>query len=549
MMLNAINHQIRKSAFPLLLTSCLAMGGFVGVGSVNGQEIVESQNTVLPKTDPIEPGLVELLQKFRELEAGMDAPETREQALAELQSMAKPAVVRKLAESLSAVDGHDDQARAENQFKMRVFDALEEYGVPAAPAIIRATRLQILPYRCSEFKYVGRLQSHLKEHPECWKSLLPILDEQDEAIRIWAIGLGAALMAAEPQVVERWFEIVMNKEEKPMVRRRAVEALRGAPTLSETQMDALIPLLAHTENAADRYLQFGTQVALNHHHEIAIPFLKNALQQNNEATLVGVLECLEKMGPNAMPVRKKIRQLFQSENRNVRIAAATCYWQVTQRPGPIVKVLEIELKGEPDDRLLGLCATLGPKSAAVANQVARQIERTRQDKEFNGRTLTALSSMGEAAIQHVDLLDACLQDSPSQWMAAVAVARTKIANAPGPAARHLASQIERQMKDSPLKEGRNRTDVNRLLNGLRLMGPHAAEALPVVERVVRDWDGSSWVPIRALQSMGAEALPALKRLGDDENLSDQTRESAAKAYNRSLRQQAATAGSGSVNDS
>ena len=47
-------------------------------------------------------------------------------------------------------------------------------------------------------------------------------------------------------------------------------------------------------------------------------------------------------------------------------------------------------------------------------------------------------------------------------------------------------------------------------------GAHAAEALPAVETVVRDWNGSFWVPIRALQSMGAEALPALKRLGDDE---------------------------------
>lgn len=543
MMRNTINHRVRKNVFPSTCIAYLTLGAFVWVGAVNGQGTIATLDTVSPKTDPIAHDVEKLLEKFSELEAKIEQPETRDQTLAELKSMAKPAVVRKLAESLLNFDTLDDQARREIQIRVRVFDALEEYGMPGAPAIIRATRLQILPYRCSQFKYVGRLQLHMKEHPECWKTLLPIIDEQDEAIRIWAIGLGAALMAAEPQVVDRWFEIAMNEEEKPMVRRRAVEALRGAPTLSETQMIALIPLLAQTENAADRYLRLGTQVTFNHHYKIAIPYLKDALQQKKEATVVGVLECLEKMGPNALSARKKIRQLFNSENRNVRIAAAKCYWHVTQRPGPIVKILEIELKGEPDDRLLGLCEALGPKAAAVANQVAQQIERTRQDRKFNGRTLTALGSMGEAAIQHVDLLDACLQDTPSQWMAAVAIARTKIANAPGPAARHLALQIERQMKDDSLKEGRNRTDVNRLLNGLRLMGPHAAEALPVVEKVVRDWDGSSWVPIRALQSMGAEALPALKRLGDDENLSDQTRKSAANAYNRSLRQQAATAGS------
>ena len=249
-----------------MLTKSSISGSISGSinGSVNGGSAA----------DEVDQAVTRLVRRYLQLKESLQADSpNRSAAVMELQSMASPRVVRRFASRLLKPDPEKQNHRE----SLALIDALEEYGVPAAATVLTATRKGHLGAVKFEDRYVQNLSRAIRAHPERWEWLLPITNSEEAWARRWAISNGQYLMEYQPGVIDHWFKMVMDLERPTNDRRNALVALRGAPQLSRSQLESLIPLLVTAETG----LQGDALITLASHYQSSRTLLAARLAEDD----------------------------------------------------------------------------------------------------------------------------------------------------------------------------------------------------------------------------------------------------------------------------
>jgi HEAT repeat protein len=350
------------------------------------------------------------------------------------------------------------------------------------------------------------------------KDLVRLLGDRglDDAIESIRIGSGdtliQAIRRAGPDAIEPLKVVVANRRISPSTRARAARALGLFGRVARPALDALEAAMesdhpALEAQAAAAFLFAGGDVAK------ARPAFERAIRSRSPTVQAEVLHLASEVGERLASLAPSAVALLDSEEREVRIAAA----HAVCRFGPSIKVPVKTLAarmaagdGREKYQMAQALASLEHRAADAIPDLIRRLDDL--GNSFPVPALTSLEKIGPEAKAAVPKLIGILQGGTKTRFHASQV--LDVLAAIGPGAKDATSVLAARLKD-PKDDQRPK-----VLRALGCIGPDAKAALPEIEARVDDEDPivSAWARFAVLRITGTREphTRVLRELWEDQ---------------------------------
>lgn len=446
----------------------------------------------------------QLWTRYLDLRESLRDPELMDAARRELQQLADPEVVREFALRFRAAD-REGNLHGEG---LNLIAELELKGLPAAESILMGMEQSFLFFkRCSE--PIDLFDVSLAKHADQWRELHKLTRHPNEKVRYWAIDAGSNVLAGQPEATAAWYAMAFDTELPETHRFVAVRALGLADTFTDEQLAGLASLMKGPEEGRTWIVQ---SILINHGKQ-ALPILVRLLDESDDSAQRDMLDCISRMGEAGQSASESILARFDSPNKDTQAAAMWCWWAVTHDAERLLPRLADELSNSPHLRLLALCGEMEAAASPVRHEVAAVVRAEEFSSDLSIGGLRALAAMGPQAKDELEVVRAALENPEVGGFGAAALAWAAISQEPGPAGEQLRLRLEACLMADP-GNADDLMQTRQLLLIATRMKTCAAPAVDVLGRHYLKWCETPMktMPLRALSSVGPEAIPVLEQL-------------------------------------